>query len=484
VSDCRPGASVTDSLEAARRIAATDITTTCAALVLAGGSTDNPLARQRALPALEIGSNLRLIDVPISNCIRSGVNKMFVLTQFNSNALNTHIHMSYPPGTFGNARQRGFVDVLTANQTPKSTDWYRGSADAVRNNLENISEVFDNEPVENLLVLSGQALYNMDYSHVVATHNETEADITIVTHSVEAQDAGRRGLLRVNPENGRVEKFAEKPGEQGLEELKQGSRHSTEQLPFEASMGIYLFKRTVLEDLLQSIDPSGSGKQDEHFGYDVIPHALRSGAKVVAHHHEGFWLDVGTLRNFYDVNLSLARPGAPLSIEDIHKGIISRGSFCPPAIITHCELENSLVGEGCVLRHSKLRNVVIGSNCFVDAGCQIDDTVLMGNQFYLNDSARAAARQAGEAVLGIGKNSIIKGAIIESNVSIGRDVTITNRDVPHTSPSPPFPPVALLPPSLASRTRVPSACVPVSVSCVLAALPECVGSALPYAFET
>jgi glucose-1-phosphate adenylyltransferase len=403
-----------------------DISSTVAALVLAGGSSDNPLARNRAMPAIEIGSNLRLIDIPISNCIRSGVNKMFVLTQFNSNALNTHIHTCYPPGTFGNARQRGFVDVLTANQTPSSTDWYRGSADAVRNNLDNITEVFDGEPVDDLLVLSGQALYNMDYSQVVATHRQTGADITIVTHSIEEKDAGRRGLLRVNPDTGVVEKFAEKPGKAALQELSKGSRHSTEAQPFEASMGIYLFKRAVLEELLEDKNPGGTGRQDEHFGYDVIPHALRNGAKVVAHHHDGFWLDVSTLRNFFDINLSLAKRDAPLSIEEIHKGIVSRGSFCPPAIISHCELDNALVGEGCVLRHSTLRNVVLGSNAFIDAGCVLEDTILMGNSFYQNDAARAETRKAGEPVLGIGRNTQIQGAIIESNVSIGADVTIRN----------------------------------------------------------
>jgi glucose-1-phosphate adenylyltransferase len=403
-----------------------EITQSVAALVLAGGSSDNPLARARAMPALEIGSNLRLIDIPISNCIRSGVNKMFVLTQFNSNALNTHIHTCYPPGAFGNARQRGFVDVLTANQTPNSTDWYRGSADAVRNNLTNITEVFDGEPVDDLLILSGQALYSMDYSHVVATHRQTGADVTIVTHSIEERDAGRRGVMRVNPDTGVVEQFAEKPGKGALQELTQGSKYSSETQPFEASMGIYLFRRQVLEELLQDKNPGGTGRQDEHFGYDVIPHALCNGAKVVSHHHEGFWLDVSTLRNFYDVNLQLASSEAPLSVEEIHKGIVSRGSFCPPAIVSHCELDNTLVGEGCVLRHSKLRNVVLGSNAFIDAGCTVEDSVLMGNTFYQNDRAREETRKAGEPVLGIGRNTQIKGAVIESNVSIGADVTILN----------------------------------------------------------
>lgn len=402
-----------------------DISHTCAALVLAGGSSNNPLARQRAMPALEIGSNLRLIDVPISNCIRSGVNKMFILTQFNSNALNTHIHSSYPPGTFGNARQRGFVDVLTANQTPNSTEWYRGSADAVRNNLENIIEPFDGEPAEHLLVLSGQALYSMNYANVMQTHRESGADVTIVTHSIGEEDAALRGLLRVS-KDGLVDKFAEKPGVSAMADFMKGSSHTSDQLPYEASMGIYLFKRKVLEDLLHSKDPGGSGKQDEHFGHDVIPHALTSGAKVVAHHHEGFWLDVSSMRNFYNLNLSLAQPSAPLNVDEIHKGIISRGSFCPPAILSHCELENVLVGEGCVMRHSTLRNVVLGSNCFVDSGCLIEDTILMGNGFITNEKARAEARKAGEPVLGIGKNSIIKGAIIEDNVSIGADVSITN----------------------------------------------------------
>lgn len=350
---------------------------------------------------------------------------MFILTQYNSNELNTHINRSYPPGTFGNTRQRGFVDVLTANQTPSSTEWYRGSADAVRNNLDNIIEPFDGEPVDHLLVLGGQALYNMNYAHVLERHEQSGADVTIVTHSVGAEDAALRGLLCVSSD-GIVEKFAEKPKEDAMADFLKVSQNCSDQLPYEASMGIYLFKRKVLEDLLGRVDPSGSGKQDEHFGHDVIPHALRSGAKVMAYHHEGFWLDVSSMRNFYNLNLALAQPSAPLDIDEIHKGIISRGSFCPPAILSHCELENVLVGEGCVLRHSTLRNVVLGSNNFVDSGCLIEDTILMGNNFITNEKARTAARKVGKPIMGIGRNTIIKGAIIEDNVSIGADVRITN----------------------------------------------------------
>ncbi|KAK9828450.1 hypothetical protein WJX72_000056 [[Myrmecia] bisecta] len=399
------------------------------AVILAGGPSDNPLARFRAMPAVEIGSNAQLIDVPISNCIRSGINKMYVLTQFNSHTLNTHITSCYPPAVFGGPAQQGWVDVLACHQTPDYSLWYRGSADAVRRNLSAILEPYRGAGLpDEVLILSGQALYRMDYRNLLETHWKTNADITLATHSVGWGQARLRGLARVDPDTGLVTDFAEKPSGDKLDSMAHASKHATPEDPFEASMGIYIFKREVLEKLLQTNEThfGSDAGPDTHFGHDVIPHALRDNLRIVAHHFDGYWRDVQSLRDFYEVNLELAGPGAPISIYDVDEAVLSRGVILPPALMHQCEIENCLIGEGSVLRGSTLKNCVVGCNSFVGNGCHIENTLLMGNDAYTNDHSREVSSQKGEAVLGIGAGTTIKRAIIDDNAAVGPNCTLVN----------------------------------------------------------
>ncbi|KAK9844020.1 hypothetical protein WJX81_002055 [Elliptochloris bilobata] len=383
------------------------------------------------MPSVELGCNTQLIDVTISNCIRSGINKLNVLTQFNSHMLNTHLTNAYPPAVLGGPARTGFVDVLACHQTPQFSSWYRGSADAVRRNLPVVLEPYRGTAVpDDLLILSGQALYRMDYGQLIRTHRETGADITICTNSVDWDMASKRGLARINPESGVVESFVEKPTGDRLEVLAHASKHATPEFPFEASMGIYVFKRKALVALLagQEDHYGENSGPDTHFGHDVIPHALRDGYRVVAHHFNGYFRDVLTLRDLYEVNLSLARPGSPISFYDVEKGIVSSAPVRPPAIIHNCDIEHTLVGEGSVLHGSTIRGCVVGNNIYVGEGCNIEDSLLLSNDFYTNDSSRAVSRAKGEAVMGVGGGSVIKKAVIDNNVAIGSRVRITNAD--------------------------------------------------------
>jgi glucose-1-phosphate adenylyltransferase len=400
-------------------------------VILAGGPADNPLARFRAMPAVELGANTQLIDVTISNCIRSGINKIYVLTQFNSHQLNTHITTNYPPAVFGSITRQGYVDVLAAQQTATEKDWYKGSADAVRRNLPMILEPFRGAALpDELLVLSGQALYRMDYGDLINTHRSTGADITIATHSVGWGQAQLRGLCRVDPDTGLVGDFTEKPTGKRLEEMAHASKHASSDDPFEASMGVYVFKSEVLVELLQGGRELVGRKEppSTHFGHDVIPQALREKKKVVAHHYDGYWRDINSLRDFYEVNLELAQPGAPISIYDVDEAIVSRGHILPPSLIHDSEIENTLIGEGSVLVGSTIRGSVIGCNTYVAKGCHIENSLIMGNDNYTNDRMRAEARAMGESVLGIGENTYIKGAIVDDNASVGSNVRIENKE--------------------------------------------------------
>ncbi|CAK0781127.1 hypothetical protein CVIRNUC_005292 [Coccomyxa viridis] len=406
-----------------------DISKSVHAIILAGGSADNPLARYRAMPAVELGSSTQLIDISISNCIRSGVNKLYVLTQFNSHTLNTHISQAYPPAVFGGPQKQGFVDVLAAHQTPTEASWYRGSADAVRRNLPVILEDYRGSMLpDDMLILSGQALYRMDYGVLLRTHRESNADITIATHAVGRKQAVLRGITKVERDTGLVTDFEEKPSSERLAQLEGVSKNASGEDPFEASMGIYMFKREVLEKLLDRHSAGNNSKPDAHFGYDVIPHALEDGLRIVAHNHPGYWRDVNSLRDFYEVNLELAMPGAPISFYEVEEGIVSSGQVLPPALISNCEIEDALIGEGSVLRRSKILGCVIGNNSYIGEGCVLEKSLVLGNDYYTNEKTRAASLEKGESALGVGKNCVVKGAILDDNVSIGDDCQITNKD--------------------------------------------------------
>lgn len=408
-------------------VPAEDLAETTIAVILAGGPSNNALARSRAMPAVPLGSNLKLIDIPLSNCIRSGINKMYVLTQFNSHSLNQHISCSYPPATFGGLYQESFVDVLTATQTVHDKSWYKGSADAVRRNLETLLEPYKGEFVpDDVLVLSGQALYNMDFQKVVGYHRANKADVTIVTTSVDFEDARHRGVCKVSTDN-RILQFIEKPTPTQLKELAYCSQYASNSQPFEASTGVYVFKREVLEHLLSGeafADGNGAGKY--HFGHHVLPSAIQEGLKLVSYHNYGFWKDVSSLRDYYEANLAMTLDNPPVKMFDVEAAIQSKGTCLPPVTFNNCDVKQTLVGEGSVLRGARLSRCVLGRNVFIQPGTLIEDSLILGNDTYLDDKSRDVQRAAGQPVVGIGRNCHIRNAIIDENVSIGDNVVIHN----------------------------------------------------------
>ncbi|KAK9831226.1 hypothetical protein WJX74_008354 [Apatococcus lobatus] len=418
----------------AKLVSSEDVTQNVHAVILAGGPSDNPMARYRAMPSMELGSNTQLIDVPISNCIRSGINKMYVLTQFNSHLLNAHVGRSYPPLVFGSPKTQGFVDVLACHQTPDYDSWYRGSADAVRRNLPVIMEPHRGAGLpEEVVILSGQALYRMDYRELLATHRQAGADVTIATHSVGWGQAKLRGLARVDPDTGLVTDFSEKPAGPQLQRMAHASKHATPDYPFEASMGVYVFTRDALTRLLTENEEhfGTDAGPDTHFGHDVMPHALRAGLRVGAHHFGGYWREISTLRDFFEVNLELASPTSPVSLFDVDDAIVSRGQMLPPAIMHRCQISNSLIGEGTVVQGSILSNSVLGCNAFIDNDCTIENSLIMGNDTYTNEPSRRRSREKGEAVLGIGSGTTIKNAIVDDNAAVGRNCMIANLEGVH-----------------------------------------------------
>jgi glucose-1-phosphate adenylyltransferase len=268
----------------------------------------------------------------------------------------------------------------------------------------------------------------MDYVELLKKHRAYDADVTVATHSVGWGQASRRGLVRVDPDTGLVENFQEKPTGDRLEAMAHASKHATPTAPFEASMGVYIFKRDVLVSLLHENEGhfGSDAGPDTHFGHDVMPHALREGYTVVAHHFDGYWRELAGLRDFYEANLELAAPNSPISIFDVDKAIVSRGRILPPSIVHQCEIYDSLVGEGSILMGSTLRTCIVGSNSYIGRGCDIQDTIILGNDSYTNEASRALSRKKGEVVLGIGENTVIKNAVVDSNAAIGRNVRITN----------------------------------------------------------
>mmetsp|Transcript_2687 Transcript_2687/g.9759 ORF Transcript_2687/g.9759 Transcript_2687/m.9759 type:complete len:498 (+) Transcript_2687:245-1738(+) len=345
------------------------------AVILGGGScnsTSYPLTLQRAKPAVPLGANYRLIDVPISNCINSGVNRMFVLTQFNSLSLNRHLAQAYPPRLIGNWSTQSMVDVLAATQRPWSKEWYKGSADAVRNHLgeitANVERVPDEAPSE-YLILSGEHLYRMNYQDLIEQHRASGADVTIGAIRVKAdnpallgRDGAGLGIMKLN-EAGKIMDFVEKPKGEKLDELAYQSVGTSEGYPYVASMGIYVFSAKALKNLLWD------NPQSNDFGSDIIPAALKSGYNMHARIFTGFWRDISTLRMFYDVNMKLARTPSPFNFYDRKAPIYTVSRNMPPTkLCGACVIEDTLLGEGCYIDNSIVRNSIVGSGTHLGKG--------------------------------------------------------------------------------------------------------------------
>lgn len=381
------------------------------AIVLGGGRGARlyPLTKLRAKPAVPIAGKYRLIDIPISNCINSGITHIFVLTQFLSASLHRHVFGTYKFDVFSG----GFVEILPAEQTLTRADWYQGTADAVR---QQIHRFLSREP-EDLLILSGDHLYRMDYSQFISFHRESRADVTVAVLPVSATDALRYGILQTNDE-GRIVAFREKPqGAEALEGLE--SRHGDGR-PYLASMGIYVFRMDVLVRLLEA----NSG---DDFGRHIVPAAIES-VRVYAFPFDGYWVDIGTISAFYEANLALARPDPPFDFYDPHRPIYTRSRFLPPSRVDGCRMKRVVLAEGCWLYDSDIEECIIGLRSVVRPGAQLRQVVMMGADYYEDDAEKAENRRLGRPHVGIGQGVHIERAIIDKNARIGQGVIVRSHE--------------------------------------------------------
>jgi glucose-1-phosphate adenylyltransferase len=371
-------------------------------VILGGGRGTRlyPLTKMRSKPAVPIAGKYRLIDIPISNCINSGIHRIAVLTQFNSVSLHRHITQTYNFDAF----HTGWVQILAAEQTMENVGWYQGTADAVRKQLFEIRAT----RAEYTLILAGDHLYRMDYAALTKFHWEKKADITVAVQPIAREDAPRFGLLKVGAD-GHISSFAEKPKDPKVQE-KYVSRDDPQQ-PFLGSMGIYLFNTQVLMDLLK-YHPS-----HDDFGGDIIPDAIRS-HEVYGFDFDGYWEDIGTIRSFYETNLKLTSSSPPFNFYDPDAPIYTHARFLPGSVVEDSELENVLLTEGCRIQKAEIKHSILGVRSQIATGAYIKDSILMGADYY---DAETIPRNI---PLGIGKNCHVEGAILDKNVRLGEGVVI------------------------------------------------------------
>lgn len=386
------------------------------AVILAGGAGTRlyPLTKLRAKPAVPLAGKYRLVDIPISNCINSEVNRIFVLTQFNSASLNRHVARAYRFDHFG----RGFVTIIAAEQTPGSKDWFQGTADAVRSSLHHLDAYRHSQ----VLILSGDQLYSMDYRKLLAHHEANEAAVTIGTIPVSADDAPAFGILKTDDENV-ITEFHEKPARDELDgkESPVSPEMEAEGRVYLASMGIYLFDREALREMLDA------NPKDHDFGNEIIPAAIEE-RRVVSYPFDGYWSDIGTIDSFYEANLMLGRPKPPYSIYDATRPIYTNARMLPPAKIQNSSVQNSLISEGSVVVDSQVQNSVIGIRSFIDRGATVKDTVFMGADYFPWQDPEERVVTEGPKQAGVREDAHVEGAIVDKNVSIGKRCRITNRD--------------------------------------------------------
>lgn len=392
------------------------------AIILGGGAGTRlqPLTLTRAKPAVPLGGNYRLIDIPISNCINSGISQIYALTQFNSQSLNRHISLTY---NLSSSFRSGFVEVLAAQQTPDSPSWFKGTADAVRQ----YRDLFESWDVDQLLILSGDQLYRMDYEAFIKAHRASGAALTVAALPVDAATAEGFGLMRTGAK-GRILEFREKPTGEALEAMRVDTAalglpaDEAQHRPFLASMGIYVFERETLFQLL-STNPEATD-----FGKDIIPTALSSGRRLQSHLFNGYWEDIGTIKAFFDANLALTDPKPAFSFYDETAPIYSRPRYLPPSQMHDALIHRSIVGEGCRLDRCVVDHCVLGLRLRVEEGVVLRDTLVMGADSAESEHQRMVLRAQGEVPLGIGHGSHVVNAILDKNVRIGSNVQVINKD--------------------------------------------------------
>lgn len=384
------------------------------AVILGGGAGTRlyPLTRHRSKPAVPLAGKYRLIDVPISNCIHSEIDRIFVLTQFNSASLNRHIGRSYQFDKF----REGFVTIIAAEQTQQSKEWFQGTADAVRQSMIHLKS----NRHKYLLVLSGDQLYSMDYRKMLAHHKKQNADITIATIPVTATDAPGFGILKTG-DNSVITEFHEKPEPEDLEGLESPvtPEMQSQGRTYLASMGIYIFSEGVLDELLESRPDAVD------FGKQIIPDCIDT-LCVASYAFEGYWSDIGTIRSFYDANLMLAQPKPEFDMFNPNTSLYTNPRMLPPAKIENAHVKDSIIAESSVIVDSVVTNSVIGLRSFIGPRTVIRNTIFMGADYYPWHEVGLRDTVDGPQIPGVSEGSTIENAIIDRNASIGKNCMLTN----------------------------------------------------------
>ena len=390
-------------------------------VVMGGGQGSRlfPLTRDRSKPAVPLAGKYRLVDIPISNCINSRLNQIYLLTQFNSASLHQHISYSYKFDHFS----QGFVDILAAEQTPTSDSWYEGTADAVRKNLIHIL----NNDFEYMLILSGDQLYRMDFREIIASHMERDAELTVATIPVGREFAPGFGIMH-NDEQGRISRFVEKPGTPELldslklpaeqlakQELEPGSDH------YLASMGIYLFNRQTLIELLEN--------EMSDFGKHIIPRSIGT-HRVYSFVYQGYWEDIGTIRAFFEANLDMTSTMPQFDFFQMETPVYTRPRFLPASKINGAAIDQAIISDGCIIDRSRISQSLIGVRCLIAPGCRVHRSILLGSNNYETEASKAASDQDGIPRIGVGGNTRIENTIVDKNARIGADCVITPEDKP------------------------------------------------------
>jgi glucose-1-phosphate adenylyltransferase len=383
------------------------------AIILGGGAGSRlfPLTATRSKPAVPIAGKYRLVDIPISNCLNSEIGRIYVLTQFNSASLNKHIKNTYHFSVFSSA----FVDIIAAEQTPDNPTWFQGTADAVRQSLRHIRQ----QQFDHVLILSGDQLYQMDFQDMVDQHIAKGADISIATIPVGASEATEFGILKKG-KKGNITSFVEKPSADILSEWVSdtGPEMAGMGRHYLASMGIYIFSRKTLFELLEEVNRDATD-----FGKEVIPYSIQN-HKVFSYQYEGYWTDIGNIHSFFEANLALTQDIPPFNLFDNDNSVYTRARMLPPAKISGTTLEKTIIAEGCIINASRVENSVIGIRTRIGTGTTIVSTYIMGIDYYETIEDMADSVRKGIPKLGIGERCYIRNAIIDKNCRIGNDVRI------------------------------------------------------------
>lgn len=383
------------------------------AIIMGGGAGTRlfPLTKERAKPAVPLGGKYRLVDIPISNCLNSGMRGIYILTQFNSTSLHRHINASYKFDDF----TPSFVEILAAQQTPEGSRWYQGTADAVRQNLRYFLE----QPYDYYVILSGDQLYRMDYRDMLRQHVESKADITIGTIPVNREAATSFGLLHTDDDR-RIKEFVEKPKDPAVldslripGELLKKIGHPAETDLYQASMGIYIFNRRVLIECLDNdlVD----------FGKHVIPDAIAK-RRVMAFIFQGYWEDIGTIRAFFEANLNLAEPDPQYSFYEPGRPIFTHPRFLPASVIREATIDRAIISDGCIIGSATIERCVLGIRSVVQSGSTLKNTIMMGADIY---ESEVHDHDPTLPPMGVGRDCVINGAILDKNVRVGNKVVIS-----------------------------------------------------------